>query len=80
LTITVRGKDATLGVARFGTHQPEPPATEHTAQHDGEATVFHVREHEFTRLDKKARDFLPKPTAQPGAEEDAADSGEKNGI
>jgi len=70
LTITVRGQDSTLGVGRFGSHQPEPPATEYTAQHDGEATVFHVREYEFTRLDKKASDFLPKPTAQPVAEED----------
>jgi Domain of unknown function (DUF4340) len=71
LTITVRGKDSTLGVARFGSYQPQPPATEYTAQHDREATVFRVREYEFTRLDKKADDFLPKPTAQPGSEEEA---------
>jgi hypothetical protein len=70
LTITVRGKDSTLGVARFGAHQPEPPATEYTAQHDGEATVFRVREYEFTRLDKKENDFRPKPTAKPVVEED----------
>jgi hypothetical protein len=76
LTITVRGKDSPIGVARFGSYQPEPPATEYTAQHDGEAAVFRVREHEFTRLDKKPSDFLPKPTAKPMVEADAPENGE----
>jgi hypothetical protein len=76
LTITVRSKDATLGVARFGSYQPEPPAVEYTAQHDGDPAVFLVREFEFTRLDKKASDFMPKPTAKPvPAEEEAPDKG-----
>jgi len=75
LTITVRGKDSTLGIARFGSYEPEPPATEYTAQRDGEPTVFHVREYEFARLDKSKGDFLPKPTAAP-VQEDAAQSEE----
>lgn len=70
LTVKVRDKDGSnIGVARFGSYQPEPPATEYTAQHDGEETVFLVREYEFTRLDKKKRDFLPKPTPTPTPEE-----------
>lgn len=73
LTITVRGKESTLGVARFSSYQPEPPATEYTAQHDGETTVFLVREYEFSRIDKQASDFLPKPTAAPVVEDDVAD-------
>lgn len=78
LTITVRGKDdSTIGVARFGSYQPEPPSTEYTAQHDGEATVFLVREYEFTRLDKKESDFLPKPTPTPLPEEGKNGEGTK---
>lgn len=63
LTVTAHGKDgAVLGSVRFGSHTPAPPATEYTAQRDGQATVFHIRDYQFTRLDKKASDFLPKPT------------------
>ncbi len=66
LTISVRGKDAaSLGTARFGSHTPKPPVTEYTAMRDGQSTVYHVREYQFTRLNKKASDFLPKPTATP---------------
>jgi Domain of unknown function (DUF4340) len=63
LTITARDKNGTvLGQARFGRHVPKPPTTEFTAQREGQPTVFHVREYQFDRIDKKAADFLPKPT------------------
>ena len=58
----------------------DAPATEYTAQHDGEATVFRLREYEFTRLDKKASDFLTKPTAKPIVEEEAAEITEDGGT
>ena len=68
LSVTVRGKDgAELGTARFGTHSPAPPATEYTAQRGGQPTVFHIREYQFTRLNKKAADFAVKPTPTAGA-------------
>lgn len=66
LTITLRGADAApLGSVRFGSHTPSPPATEYTAQRDGLATVFHVREFQFTQLNKQRADFLPPPPAAP---------------
>jgi hypothetical protein len=65
LTITLLGKEEKpLGTARFGKHEPKPPATEYTAMRDGSPTVYHVREYQFTRIDKKKSDFLPQPTPQ----------------
>jgi hypothetical protein len=61
--VTLLGKDgAVIGAARFGSHSPEPPATEHTAMREGSPTVYHVRDFQITRIDKSAGDFLPKPT------------------
>ena len=71
LVVTARGKDgAVLGTVRFGSHTPAPPATEYTAQREGQNAVLHIRDYQFKRIDKRAPDFLPKPTptATPAAE------------
>jgi len=67
LVITLHDKDGVVGSIRLGSHTPEPPAVEYTALRDGTATVFHVREHLFKRVDKKLADLLqrPTPTATP---------------
>jgi hypothetical protein len=69
LTITLIGKEEKpLATARFGSHQPKPPATEYTAMRAGSPTVFHVRDYQFSRIAKDRKDFLPQPTPAPGSE------------
>jgi hypothetical protein len=69
LTITLIGKEETpLATARFGSHQPKPPATEYTAMRAGSPTVYHVRDYQFSRIAKDRKDFLPQPTPAPGAD------------
>lgn len=68
LTIAVTGKDgAAIGSVRLGAHTPDPPATEHTAQRDGDAAVFALPEHVFKSLDRRREDFLTAaaPPADP---------------
>lgn len=63
LTITLLGADgAEIAGAIFGSHTPQPPTKEVTAKRTGAPAVFHVREYQFSRIDKRAADFLPKPT------------------
>jgi hypothetical protein len=63
LTITLLAKEEKpLTTARFGKHEPKPPATEYTAMRAGSPTVYHVRDYQFARIDKQRIDFLPQPT------------------
>jgi Domain of unknown function (DUF4340) len=66
LKIALLDKDGKLlSAARFGKYEPKPPAAEYTAMREGSSTVYHVREYQFTRIDKSESDFLPKPTPAP---------------
>jgi len=70
LSVTVRGKEgALLGAIRIGSYSGsgESKTTEYAVLRDDQPTIFRIREHLFTRINKKAADFLPKPTATPVA-------------
>jgi hypothetical protein len=63
LTITLLDADgAEIAGAIFGSHTPKPPTKEVTAKRTDAPAVFHVREYQYSRVDKRAADFLPKPT------------------
>lgn len=69
LTIALRGKDASpLATLRFGAYSPDQAKREYAVLRDGSPTVFVLRDYAFTRVNKKAADFLPKPTVAPGSE------------
>lgn len=65
LTITVSGRDgAPLGTVRIGAHTPDPPATQYTAQRDGDPAVMQLGDYQFRQLDKQPADFTgPAPGA-----------------
>jgi hypothetical protein len=66
LTVSLGSKDGPLASVKFGSHRAEEgTAVDHTALREGEPTVFKLREYVFTRINKRARDFLPKPTVTP---------------
>jgi hypothetical protein len=68
LTITLRGSDAAIATVRFGTVTGEADKKEYTAAREGQDTVFRVRDYLYTRINKHAKDFLPKPTPGPTVE------------
>lgn len=67
LTIRLHGKDGLLASIKFGSYKPAEEGTEveHTALREGVPTVFKVREYLLSRVNKRAHDFVPKPTATP---------------
>lgn len=75
LTITLRGVDAPITTLRVGAVATQPDKKEYSALRDGQPTIFLIRDFLFTRLNKSATDFLPKPTPAPNAAP-AADAGE----
>jgi len=68
LTVAVTGRDgAAIGTVRFGAHTPDPPATEYTAQRDGDPAVFALPDFQFKPLDRRRADFVATagPTPAP---------------
>ena len=51
---------------RVGTVSPNPPATQHTAQRDGDPAVMQLGDFQFSQLDKKPDDFTRPPAPPPG--------------
>jgi hypothetical protein len=69
LTIAVTGNDGSaLGTVRFGAHTPDPPATQYTAQRDGDPAVMMLGDYHFRQLDKQPAD-LTRPPADANAAE-----------
>lgn len=73
LTISVTGADdQTIGTVRVGASTPDPPATQYTAQRDGDPAVMQIADAQFHQLDKTADDLTrAEPPAPSGV--DAAD-------
>lgn len=68
--VTVVGEgDKPVGTVLFGTRAAEAADQQHTAMTEGGHTVVLVRDYVFTRLDKRATDFVDKPTPTAGAAE-----------
>ncbi len=66
LTVAVTGRDgAAIGTVRFGAHTPDPPATEYTAQRDGDPAVFALPDFQFKPLDRRRADFVATAGATP---------------
>jgi hypothetical protein len=66
LTIAVTGSDGQpIGTVRVGSHAPDPPATQYTAQRDGDPAVMQLGDYQFRQLDKQPDDFTrpPRPAA-----------------
>lgn len=69
LTIAVTGSDgSSMGTVRIGSHTPDPPATQYTAQRDGDPAVMMLGDYQFRQLDKQPDD-LTRPPAQANAAE-----------
>lgn len=67
ITVRVTGRDSKpIGTVRLGTISPDPPATQHTAQRDGDPAVMLLGEFQFNQLDKKPDDFTRPPQAAAG--------------
>ncbi|HSQ00720.1 MAG TPA: DUF4340 domain-containing protein [Candidatus Dormibacteraeota bacterium] len=87
ITVNVTGTDGkSIGTVRLGTIAPDPPATQYTAQRDGDPAVMQLGEFQFKQLDKKPDDFTrpPKPPAgapgmpgMPGGDAGGEDEGEE---
>jgi hypothetical protein len=77
MTIRVTGTDGEkLAAVRIGAMTPNPPATQYTAQREGDPAVMQLAEFQFNQLDKKPDDFTRPPAAPPappGMPEDEAD-------
>jgi hypothetical protein len=72
MTIAVTGTDGKpIGTVHIGAITPDPPATQYTAQREGDPAVMQLGEFQFNQLDKKPDDFTraPAPPAEPAAEE-----------
>lgn len=67
LTVTLRGVDGPLNTLRVGAVAREADKKEYTALRDGQSTIYLIRDFLFSRVNKAAKDFLPKPTPAPGA-------------
>jgi hypothetical protein len=77
LTIALRGAEGPITKLLIGTVSVQEDKKEYTALQDGQNTIFLVRDFLFTRLNKTAKDFLPRPTPAPGtpaAPDDEADA------
>ncbi|MBX3025526.1 DUF4340 domain-containing protein [bacterium] len=73
ITIRVTGSDGErLATVRIGSMTPHPPATQYTAQREGDPAVMQLGEFQFNQVDKKPDDFTrpPRPPAgmPPGME------------
>jgi hypothetical protein len=67
ITVSVTGTDGkSIGTVRLGTVTPNPPATQHTAQRDGDPAVMQLGDFQFSQLDKKPDDFTRPPAPPPG--------------
>src|SRR6185295_6042224 len=66
LTFTVTGIDGNrVGAVRLGSRTPDPPATQYTAQRDGDPSVMQLGEFQFHQLDKKPDDLTRAPAPPP---------------
>lgn len=67
MTIRVSGADGErLATVRVGSMSPNPPATQYTAQREGDPAVMQLGEFQFNQLDKKPDDFSRPPRAPQG--------------
>lgn len=75
LTISVTGTDdKPIGTVRLGTATPNPPATQYTAQREGDPAVMQIGDYQFHQLDLKADDLTrPPAAAAPGADAEFGD-------
>jgi hypothetical protein len=74
LTFTVTGIDGNrVGAVRLGSRTPDPPATQYTAQRDGDPAVMQLGEFQFHQLDKKPDDLTRAPAPPPGDVGDEAE-------
>lgn len=78
LTITLRGADAPIATLRVGAVSVDADKKEYTALRDGQNTIFLIRDFLFNRLNKTAKDFMPKPTPDPHASPAAGAEGEED--
>jgi len=76
--ITLRGADAPISALKIGTVSLQADKKEYTALRDGQNTIFLIRDFLLTRLNKNAKDFLPRPTPAPNASPEAAAEGEED--
>jgi hypothetical protein len=66
LTFTVTGIDGNrVGAVRLGSRTPDPPATQYTAQRDGDPAVMQLGEFQFHQLDRKPDDLTRAPAPPP---------------
>lgn len=62
LSIAVTGQDGNvIGTVRIGSHNPDPPATQYTAQRTGDAAIMQLGDYQFRQLDKQASDLGTPP-------------------
>lgn len=74
ITIRVTGSDGErLATVRIGSMTPHPPATEHTAQREGDPAVMQLGEFQFNQVDKKPDDFTRPPQPSVGMPPGMAD-------
>jgi hypothetical protein len=76
LTIALQGADGPIAKLLVGTVSVQEDKKEYTALQEGRDTIFLIRDFLFTRLNKTAKDFLPRATPAPGTPAAADDEGE----
>jgi hypothetical protein len=70
ITVSVTGTDGNaIGTVRIGAITPDPPATQYTAQREGDPAVMQLGEFQFNQLDKKPDDFTRAPAPPPAEAE-----------
>jgi hypothetical protein len=81
MTIRVSGTDGErLATVRIGSMTPNPPATQYTAQREGDPAVMQLGEFQYNQINKTPDDFTrsPQPAAttpgMPGVPEDEVES------
>lgn len=76
LTISVTGPDdKPIGTVRLGTITPNPPATQYTAQREGDPAVMQIGDYQFHQLDQTPDSLTRAPAAAPPG--DDADLGDE---
>jgi hypothetical protein len=78
LRITLRGAEGPITKLLVGAVATQEDKQEYTALREGQETIFLIRDFLFTRLNKNAKDFLPKPTPAPGSPAAAGDESEED--
>ncbi len=83
MTVSVTGTDGNrIGTVRIGSRTPDPPATQYTAQRDGDPAVMQLGEFQFHQLDKTPDDLTrapapPPPGGDAGGLGDPGDAGDE---